>query len=48
MRFSAKGMWGEANYFAVNASYSNSYAHSNGIAGQRQMFLAKVLTGDSS
>ena len=47
MRFSAQGMWGQANYFAVNASYSNNYAHSNIISGQREMFLAKVLTGDS-
>ena len=47
MRFSAQGMWGQANYFAVNASYSNNYAHSNIITGQREMFLAKVLTGDS-
>ena len=27
MRFSASGMWGQANYFAVNASYSNNYAY---------------------
>ena len=27
MQFSASGMWGQANYFAVNASYSNSYAY---------------------
>ena len=45
MRFSAQGMWGRANYFAVNASYSNSYAHTNGM--HKEMFLAKVLTGDS-
>ena len=46
MRFSASGMWGQANYFAVNASYSNGYAHPL-PNGRRQMFLAKVLTGDS-
>jgi hypothetical protein len=28
MRFSPGGMWGRANYFAVNSSYSNSYAYS--------------------
>ena len=45
MRFSAQGMWGMGNYFAVNASYSHSYAHSAG--GARQMFLVKVLVGAS-
>ena len=45
MRFSAPGMWGYANYFAVNASYSNGYAYTNN--GQKEMFLVKVLTGDS-
>ena len=43
MRFSAKGMWGMGNYFAVNASYSHGYAYSTG--GARQMFLVKVLVG---
>ena len=46
MRYGAQGMWGVANYFAVNASYSNSYAHHN-ISRQMEMFLVKVLTGDS-
>lgn len=46
MRFSASGMWGQANYFAVNASYSHSYAHPTSD-GYREMFLVKVLTGDS-
>ena len=27
MRFSADGMWGRANYFAVNSVYSNAYAY---------------------
>jgi len=46
MRFSNAGMWGKGNYFAVDAKYSNSYAHClpNGV---KQMFLAKVLTGVS-
>ena len=47
MRYSAQGMWGQANYFAENASYSNSYAHSSSFNGGRQMFLAQVLTGDT-
>ena len=46
MRFSASGMWGQANYFAVNASYSNNYAHTLPNK-QKQMFLVKVLTGAS-
>lgn len=46
MRFSAQGMWGQANYFAVNASYSHGYAHPT-PDGHREMFLVKVLTGDS-
>ena len=46
MRYSSKGMWGVANYFAVNASYSHNYAH-NDKSGQMKIFLVKVLTGDS-
>ena len=46
MRYSAQGMWGQANYFAVNASYSHNYAHPT-PDGAREMFLVKVLTGDS-
>ena len=46
MRYSASGMWGQGNYFAVNASYSDGYAHTDS-SGHSQMFLAKVLTGDS-
>ena len=46
MRYSAQGMWGQANYFAVNASYSHNYAHAT-PDGAREMFLVKVLTGDS-
>ena len=46
MRFSAQGMWGQANYFAVKASYSDKYAHTN-TSGQKEIFLANVLTGDT-
>ena len=46
MRYSASGKWGQGNYFAVNASYSNGYAYKDS-SGHSQMFLAKVLTGDS-
>ena len=45
MRFCQNGMWGLANYFAVNASYSHNYAYTSGNG--RQMFLVKVLTGDT-
>lgn len=47
MRYSAQGLWGQANYFAESAKYSNSYAHMS-AAGLKQMFLVKVLTGDSA
>ena len=44
MRFCNRGMWGKGNYFAVNASYSNAYAHSC-PGNRRQMLLAYVLVG---
>ena len=43
IRFSNNGLWGQGNYFAVNASYSNNYAHTEGP--YRQMLVATVLTG---
>lgn len=30
MRYSRDGMWGHANYFAVNANYSDGYHHPKG------------------
>ena len=45
MNYSQRGMWGRGTYFAVNASYSMNYSY-NTPAGQKQMFLAKVLLGD--
>ena len=46
MRFRTQGRWGQGNYFAVSASYSNRFAH--GIQdGYKLMFLANVLTGIS-
>ena len=51
MRYSSKGMWGMANYFAVDASYSDMYAYASvsllGGSSREKAFLAKVLTGDS-
>ena len=46
MRFSSKGLWGLANYFAEKASYSNKYAFMS-PDGAKELLLAKVLTGDS-
>lgn len=45
-RFSARdGKWGEATYFAKNASYSDGSYRYN-IDGQRQLICAEVLLGD--
>ena len=46
MRYCAKGMWGQANYFAASARYSDAYAYAE-QNGRKVMFLAKVLTGDT-
>jgi hypothetical protein len=45
MRFSPGGMWGIANYFAVNASYSDAYHHP--VNGAKQMFYARVMIGNT-
>ena len=45
IRFSQQGMWGKGNYFAVNASYANSYAHSVHGTNKRKLLVAFVLTG---
>lgn len=47
MRFCSSGMWGQANYFAVNASYSHNYCHTNPTTGEHEMFLVRLITGDS-
>jgi hypothetical protein len=48
MRFSKPGMYGKGIYFAENSSYSDGYAYfKNNSSGQKQMFLALVLVGDS-
>ena len=46
MRFSSEGVWGQANYFAEKASYSDKYAFKS-TDGTKELLLAKVLTGDS-
>ena len=45
LRCSSGGMWGRGIYFAVNASYSDSYAFREGNV--YKMFAAFVLTGNS-
>ncbi len=48
MRYSnPKGFWGKANYFAVNSSYSNGYSYNIPSTNLKQMFIPKVLIGDS-
>ena len=39
-------MWGTGAYFAVNASYSDNYAHS-AEGGLKKLILVRVLTGKS-
>ena len=46
MRFSQAGIWGNGNYFAVNASYSVNYSHPVS-GGLRQMFLVRVVIGEA-
>jgi hypothetical protein len=45
MRYSPGGMWGRANYFAVNASYSDGYHHP--ADGVKQIFYARVMIGNT-
>ena len=40
------GMWGIANYFALNASYSDMYKHTR-ADGLKQMFYARVIIGNT-
>jgi len=42
MRFSRKGLWGRALYFAEDAEYSNAYAYS--LGNKKHFFLAKVVS----
>ena len=44
-KFSREGMWGKGNYFAVNASYSKTYAHSVHGTDMKKLLVAFVLTG---
>ena len=46
MHYSSEGLWGQANYFAEKASYSDKYAFTS-AGGTKELLLAKVLTGDS-
>jgi Poly(ADP-ribose) polymerase catalytic domain len=44
INYSNEGMWGRANYFAKNSSYSNNYAYKY-ADGSRKMFMALVTLG---
>ena len=46
LRYSSQGRWGHANYFGMNASYCDKFAHST-TDGYKEIIVAKVLTGDS-
>ena len=46
IKYAREGMWGRGIYFAVNASYSHTYAHTD-RAGNRLMFLSKVYVGNA-
>ena len=45
VRHSRGGSWGFANYFAINASYSDKYAYCT-PQGEREMLVAKVILGE--
>ena len=45
LKFSEQGLWGRGNYFAVNASYSDSYAYSVHGTNMKKLLVAFVLTG---
>ena len=44
-RLATSGMWGTASYFAVNASYSDTYAYQD-PNGNKQIFSVKICAGD--
>ena len=46
LNYSPGGMWGIANYFAVNASYSDNYSYQT-ADGHKQMIYARVMIGDT-
>ena len=48
MRFLQQGKWGRGVYFSDSLKYSNDYSYypSTKESGLRQVFLAKVLTGN--
>jgi hypothetical protein len=45
-RYSEKGLFGRAAYFAYDPVYSHTYRHETGITGEAQMFLASVVGGN--
>ena len=45
-RYSEKGLFGRAAYFAYDPVYSHTYRHETGTTGEAQMFLASVIGGN--
>ena len=45
IKFNKRALWGKGNYFAVNASFSDSYAHSVHGTNIKKLLVAYVLTG---
>ena len=46
IKFSKQGLWGRGNYFAINASFSDSsYAHSVSGTNMRKLLVVYELTG---
>ena len=45
-RHSSKGMWGKANYFAVNASFCEIYQYVDPATQLRKIFMVKLLAGN--
>src|SRR4051794_38882236 len=45
-QFASEGYWGKGTYFAEKVCYSHHYAYVP-TPGQRQLFLAEVIVGES-
>ena len=45
-RHSSQGMWGKANYFAVNASFCESYQYTDPATNANKILQVKLLAGN--
>ena len=45
-RHSSQGMWGKANYFAVNASFCESYQYTDPVTNANKILQVKLLAGN--